>query len=148
MDLDNNTTNNNNNQQHQQQQHQQPLDQNPPHSNEQQQQQQQTSKQQQQPIQTNTNNQQKVKANPTFDWLANFPISEDMKDKSQLQTEFSRKIFNFLKSYLYIFYSRKEIKFKTSKQKALKASFYYIICKILQNRSTNYRKHFILTYFV
>jgi len=57
-----------------------------------------------------------------------------MKDKSQLQTEFSRKIFNFLKSYLYDFYPGKEIKPETPKQKALKASFYHIIRKMAGDR--------------
>ena len=57
-----------------------------------------------------------------------------MKDKSQLQTELSRKIFNFTKTYLFDFYPGTEIKPKTPKQPALKASFYYIIRKMAGDR--------------
>ena len=118
MDLNNNTTNNND-QQHQSE-HQQQSQQQPPVFIEQQQ-----PNKQQQPIQ------QKIKANPTFDWLANFPISDDMKDKSQLQTELSQKIFNFTKTYLFDFYPSTEIKPKPLNNLPLKLVFTILFARWL-----------------
>ena len=57
-----------------------------------------------------------------------------MKDKSQLQTDFAKKIFNFLKQHLYNFKPETEIKSKIDNHPALKASFYYIICKIARDK--------------
>ena len=44
---------------------------------------------------TSTSNQPKVhpKLNPTFDWIANFPISEEMQSNNKLQTSFSFQLF-------------------------------------------------------
>jgi hypothetical protein len=57
-----------------------------------------------------------------------------MKDKSQLQTDFTKKIFNFLKQHLFKFKPKTEIKPKISDQPALKASFYHIIHKMAEER--------------
>jgi len=134
MDIDSNLSNNQNQQQQQQQNNQ--------HQQQQQKQlkqmQLETQQQQKQPQdkqQLNTsNNQNNIKANPTFDWLTNFPISEAMKSKTQLETDFSRKIFNLLKQHLHDFYPGKEIKPKTDNRKALKSSFYHIIRIMTESR--------------
>jgi hypothetical protein len=72
----------------------------------------------------------KPKSNPTYDWIANFPITEEMQPNKKLQISFSLQLFTFLKKFLYDFYPGKEIKPATATQPALKASFYYIICII------------------
>ena len=61
---------------------------------------------------TSTSNQPKVhpKLNPTFDWTANFPISEEMQSNNKLQTSFSFQLFEFLKIHLYNFYPGSTIK--------------------------------------
>src|SRR6185295_20362992 len=41
------------------------------------------------------------KLNPSFDFLANFPVSKEMQKNTKLQTDISRKLFNFLKDHLY-----------------------------------------------
>jgi hypothetical protein len=69
----------------------------------------------------------KPKSNPTYDWVANFPITEEMQPNKKLQTSFSLQLFTFLKKFLYDFYPGKKIKPATATQPALKASFYYII---------------------
>jgi len=56
----------------------------------------------------------KPKSNPTYDWLANFPITEEMQSNKKLQTAFSLQLFTFFKKFLYDFYSGKEIKPATS----------------------------------
>ena len=50
-----------------------------------------------------------------------------MEKIKKLETPLSFQVFEFLKNYLYNFTSGKEIKPTTTNQKALKASFYYVI---------------------
>src|SRR6185295_11192575 len=67
------------------------------------------------------------KLNPSFDFLANFPVSEKMQKNTKLQTDISCKLFNFLKEHLYNFYPGKVIREATENCYALKASFYLLI---------------------
>jgi hypothetical protein len=45
-----------------------------------------------------------TKLNPTFDWLQNFPITDNMKNNKKLQTIFSKHLYDFFKKYFYNFY--------------------------------------------
>ena len=50
------------------------------------------------------------KLNPSYDFLANFPVTDEMQSHTKLQTEISWKLFNFLKEHLHNFYPGKIIK--------------------------------------
>src|ERR1041384_5969723 len=76
-----------------------------------------------------------TKLNPTFDWLQNFPISDNIKDNKKLQTTFSTNLYNFLKKHLYNFYPGSIIKEATHNREPLKASFYNIIQKMAREHS-------------
>ena len=75
-----------------------------------------------------------TKLNPTFDWLQNFPISDNIKDNKKLQTTFSINLYDFLKKHLYNFYPGSIIKEATYNREPLKASFYHIIRKMAGER--------------
>src|SRR6185295_406032 len=77
MDIDNSTLSDIN-QQHQQQ-----------HQQQQAQQQQQQQQQPQEQPQQSYSQVARSKLNPSFDWLANFSVTDEMKDKTKLQTEIS-----------------------------------------------------------
>jgi hypothetical protein len=81
------------------------------------------SEEQQQQQQQNNN----IKSDPTFNWLQHFPISSEMELNDKLQTPLSFQIFEFLKSNLYSFYSRKIIKPETPTRRPLKANFNQLI---------------------
>jgi len=59
----------------------------------------------------------KPKPNPVYDWLANFPITEEMEPNTKLQTKLSFQLFNFLKENLSNF---------TSEQSSFKYFIYTI----------------------
>ena len=67
------------------------------------------------------------KLNPSYDFLANFPVTDEMQSHTKLQTEISRQLFNFLKEHFHNFYPGKIIKEATGTKYALKASFYLLI---------------------
>ena len=73
-------------------------------------------------------NQPKVKANPSFDWLFHFPITDEMKDKTKLETPMALQLFDFLKLHLYNFYPGKILKEANDKNLyPLRANFQYLI---------------------
>jgi hypothetical protein len=74
------------------------------------------------------------KLNPSFDWLANFPVTDEMQNHTKLETEISRQLFNFLKEHLYNFYPGKVLKEATETKYALKASFYLLIRQMAGTR--------------
>jgi hypothetical protein len=73
------------------------------------------------------NNSTKTKFEPTFDWLKNFPITEEMETHKKLETPLSHSLFEFLKNHLYNFFPGKIIKIETKFRKEQRASFNYLI---------------------
>jgi hypothetical protein len=57
-----------------------------------------------------------------------------MQNHTKLQTEMSRKLFNFLKEHLHNFYPGKVIKEAVGKRDPLKASFYLLIRQMASAR--------------
>ena len=87
-----------------------------------------------QPISTQSQNlplnEPKPKPNPSYDWLLNFPITEEIEPNKKFQTKLSHQLFGFLKKHLFDFFPGKEIKSEKKNQPAYKASFKHLLCSM------------------
>ena len=72
-------------------------------------------------------NEPKSKPNPSYDWLLNFPITEEMESNKKFQTKLSHQLFGFLKKHLFDFIPGKEIKSEKKNQPVYKASFKHLL---------------------
>ena len=84
-----------------------------------------------------------AKSTPTFDWLLNYPITDEMKPHTKLQTPFAQQLYDLLKKHLHNFYPRTTLKAASENKQPLKASFYHILRCMLVNDQT-----FLLIIFI